>query len=339
MSNIDIIATLGPDTRSEEMLLALKKAGVTIFRLNFSHGNHIWHGETIENIRKFTPQTMIMLDTKGAEIRTGEVEGKIYIEPNMILTFCTTLEEVDTDENILFVNHSNLPNDVEKGDVITLDSGAIIVEVLETTQTTVKTLVKTKGEIKSRRHLNVIGKNVSLPTITENDEKDIRFGLQNGIDAIALSFTRYAKDILDVRKICKEEGRPEVKIWAKIESPEGLKNLDEIINQADGIMVARGDLGVETPLEELPFVQIDMVRRCKKQNKFVIMATEMMESMIDKPRPTRAEATDVAMAVWAGADSLMLSGETASGKYPVETVSYMRKIATDAEKNPIKFEF
>jgi pyruvate kinase len=338
-----IIATIGPATESEEKIAKLVDEGVGFFRLNFSHGSHEWHKNTIKKLRKISPSTPLILDTKGPEMRTGQMPENfpvltIFSGENLYLVL--EEDEQDPENKKIFVNHPGLSRDVAKGDIISIDSGLIEVEVESVENPVITTRVLHGGEITSGRHVNLVKKDVSLPTITKNDEKDIRFGVQNGVDIIALSFLRNAKAVEKVRDIIVDEQknllakeRKPIQIWGKIESEKGVKNLEEIADSVDGLMVARGDLGVEMPLEEVPYIQKKILRTMKKRQKFSIVATEMMESMITHPRPTRAEVADVALAAWEGASAVMLSGETANGKYPAETVHFMKKVLDAAERH------
>jgi len=342
-----IIATIGPVTNTAEKITALVDAGVNFFRLNFSHGSHEWHKQTIEMLRKVSPKTPIILDTKGPEMRTGDMPKdfpEISLEDNEIFTIVLSQELVNfskrKNQKKIFVNHPGLGRDIEKGDIISIDSGLIEVEVMEISENflEISTRVLHGGKITSRRHVNLVKKDVSLPTITPQDEDDIRFGLQNGIDIIALSFLRCETGVEKVRQICRsEQGEKQknVKIWGKIECQRGVDNIDSLANVLDGMMVARGDLGVETPLEKVPYIQKKIVSICQKKEVFSIVATEMLESMIHNPRPTRAEVTDVSLAVWQGANAVMLSGETANGKYPEKTVQVMSKIVESSEKSGV----
>ncbi|HIQ56414.1 TPA: pyruvate kinase [Candidatus Gracilibacteria bacterium] len=339
-----IVATLGLVSDSKEKILELANAGVEIFRLNFSHGSHAWHKKCIETIRSVQPNAVIMLDTKGPEMRTGDIintNGKpsfFTITKGEVLELVSTIEEQDvlfeksdTKNKKLFINHKNFVNDVEAGDVIALNSGLQNLEVIEvnTDKKIITTQVLQSGKIKSRRHVNLVGKDVSLSTTTEIDKHDIIFGLEQGIDCIAMSFVRHAADIEYVQNICdnfENKNDKKIKIYAKIETQEAMNNLEEIAKIADGLMVARGDLGVETPFEFVPAKRKQILKTGKKYNCEVIVATEMLESMITKPRPTRAEVSDITFAVWQNADYTMLSGETAAGNFPLESVQVMKKV-------------
>lgn len=340
--NTKIIATLGPSSNTPRVIKELKDAGVEYFRLNFSHGNHEWHKKTIATIKKVSPNTPIILDTKGPEMRTGDMPEhfpEVIVATNDILLLTGEKNLQNPEKNILFVNHPNLVNDVNSGDILSIDSGLIEtrVESISADKQYITTKILHGGKISSRRHVNLVQKDVSLPTITSHDEEDIRFGLQNGIDIIALSFLRCKTGVETVKNIITEElgDKNTIKIWGKIESKEGVKNSSEIAQIADGLMVARGDLGVETPLEEVPYRQREILAAAQKHSITGIVATEMLESMTKNLRPTRAEVSDVALAVWEGANAVMLSGETANGKYPVETVQIMKKIIRAAENSGI----
>ena len=347
-----IIATLGLVSNSKAKIKELSDAGVEIFRLNFSHGSHQWHKECIKTIRSVTQNANIMLDTKGPEMRTGDIidtNGKpsfFTITKGEILELVSTIKEQDiffeksdTKNKKLFINHKNFVHDVEIGDVIALNSGLQNLEVtsINTEKNIIITLVKNAGIIKSRRHVNLVGKDVSLLTTTDADKQDILFGLDQGINCIAMSFVRHASDIKYVQDICEKYAennntKNEIKIYAKIETQEAINNLEEIAKITDGLMVARGDLGVETPFEFVPAKRKQILKTGKKYNCEVIVATEMLESMITKPRPTRAEVSDITFAVWQNADYTMLSGETAAGNFPLESVQVMKKVIDAAEQ-------
>ncbi len=331
-----IVATLGLVSETKDKILALANAGVEIFRLNFSHGSHEWHKKCIETIRSVKPNAIIMLDTKGPEMRTGDIFDEngnptfFPITKGEILELVSKFEEQNVFLNKnkkLFINHENFADDVTIGDVIALNSGLQNLKVIDVNRDTkiITTEVLQSGKIKSRRHVNLVGKDVSLLTTTEVDKNDIIFGVEQGIDCIAMSFVRHASDIEYVQNICKKYTKI-IKIYAKIETQEAMNNLEEITEISDGLMVARGDLGVETPFETVPQKRKKIIAMAKKYKKEVIVATEMLESMITKPRPTRAEVSDIALAVWQEADYTMLSGETAAGNFPVESVQVMKKV-------------
>lgn len=326
----NIIATIGPASSTAEQIQSLYDAGAKIFRLNFSHGDHSWHKKIIQTIKKVAPSSQIMLDTKGPEMRTGDLEKDLSLKKNELLTLVIQESDQDPTLNKIFVNHPGIINDVSPGDKLSLDSGLIELEVQEVFPTKVITKILHSGQIQSRRHLNLVEKDVSLPTLTNQDIADIEFGLQQNIDIIALSFTRKSDGILSTKELIKKNGKAEVKIFAKIESKAGIDNLEDIATHADGLMVARGDLGVETPLELVPHKQKHIINIAKEKNIPVIVATEMLDSMTQKPRPTRAEVSDTMLAVWQGADYVMLSAETAAGKYPLQTVLTMKKIIESA---------
>lgn len=321
-----IIATLGITSDSAECITKLAQAGVDIFRLNFSHGDYSWHKKTIELIKTHAPHTKILLDTKGPEMRTGVLKKPLKINKEEVLTLVFSEAEQNPETKSIFVNHPNLPNDIAPGDMLSLDSGLIDLRVESVHKDRVLTLPLHSGRIYSKRHLNLIGKDISLPTLTNHDKEDIRFGIENGIDIIALSFLRKSEGIVQTRNILAEYGKPDIQVYAKIESQAGMDNLEDIARHADGLMVARGDLGIETPLELVPYKQKHIIETAQSFGIPAIVATEMLHSMIQKPRPTRAEVSDVMLAVWQGAHYVMLSGESASGKYPVESVHMMKKI-------------
>lgn len=330
-----IVATVGPASNSKEMLLALVKEGVDVFRLNFSHGTHEDHLKVVKNIREVNKElgsaVSILLDLQGPKIRIQEMEPGIVIEPGQELTI--TPRELVGNGKIVSTSYKELPRDVKKGDTILVDDGKIELKVKEVKDTDVVTEVIYGGPLKSRKGINLPFTKVSAPSLTDKDYLDLQFGLKNNVDWIALSFVRKAYDIESLRGIINEH-KSTSRIVAKIEKPEALSNIDEIIAATDAVMVARGDLGVEIWLEEVPMVQKMLVEKCNKAGKPVIVATQMMESMIENPRPTRAETNDVANAVMDGADAVMLSAETAAGKYPIEVIRSMVRTVTSVEKNP-----
>lgn len=329
-----IVATVGPATNSKEMLAELIKTGVGVFRLNFSHGDHEGHRQVIKYIREVNDElgtnVCILQDLQGPKIRIGEVEGgEVEIEPGQTLTI-TCQEMVGTSEKVS-TTYTSLPTDVAVGDTVLIDDGKIELRVENTSGDEVQTTVIYGGSLKSRKGMNLPDTNVSAPSLTEKDEKDLHFGLEQDVDWIALSFVRKASDIYDLKEIIASKGKA-TKVIAKIEKPEAIRNIDAIIEATDGLMVARGDLGVEIAMEDVPMVQKMMVTKCNEASKPVIIATQMMESMIENPRPTRAETNDVANGVLDGADAIMLSAETASGKYPVQTVKSMVKTILAVER-------
>ena len=330
-----IVATVGPASNSKEMLRALIKEGVDVFRLNFSHGTHEDHFKVIQNVRELNKElgTKIALlqDLQGPKIRVNEMEPNVTIERGQDLVITT--KEALGNNKIVSTSYKNLPKDCKVGDMILIDDGKIELKVKEVRSDEVLTEVVYGGLLKSRKGINLPFTKVSAPSLTEKDLKDLEFGLQNDVDWVALSFVRKAFDIQSMRAIIDSHKSP-ARIVAKIEKPEALSNIDEIIAETDGVMVARGDLGVEIWMEEVPMVQKMLVEKCNKAGKPVIVATQMMESMIENPRPTRAETNDVANAVMDGADALMLSAETASGKYPLEVIRSMVRTVASVEKNP-----
>ncbi len=335
-----IVATIGPACQDKEILKSMVKAGMNVTRLNFSHGSHEEQQAKIDMIKEVREQMgvnlAILLDTKGPEIRTGKFEKpEVTLQEGQIFTLTT--EDVMGNEEICSVTYQEIVNDVSHGDRILIDDGLIELEVLEINGKNVKCRVMNTGVVKNNKGVNIPGIKLNLPSITEKDYADILFGIQNEVDFIAASFVRKASDVEEIRTILKHNGGGRIRIIAKIENAEGIENLDKIIEAADGIMVARGDLGVEIPQEQVPLVQKKIIKKCNKIGKPVITATQMLDSMIRNPRPTRAEVADVANAIFDGTDALMLSGETAAGKYPVESVQRMAEIAVTMEQN-IDFE-
>ncbi len=334
--NTKIVATVGPASSERETLKKLILEGVDVFRLNFSHGNHEQKGEIIKIILELNKElkvhTGILADLQGPKIRIGEMEnGGIAIEKGDILTFVN--EKCVGNKDKIYMSYEDFPTDVKKGEIILVDDGTLQFEVVSTDKkSTVKLKTLYNGTLKSNKGVNLPDTNVSLPCLTEKDLTDLEYILTQPVNWIALSFVRSANDVKELRKIL-DEHKSQMKIIAKIEKPEAVKNIDKIIKTSNGIMVARGDLGVEVPMEKLPNIQKSIVRKCIQKSKPVIVATQMMDSMINNPSPTRAEITDVANAVLDGTDAVMLSGETATGKYPVEVVKAMNKIILEAEKN------
>lgn len=330
-----IVCTIGPASQSPEILEQLIKNGMNVARLNFSHGSHEEHLEKIKTIkrirRKLNVPLGLMLDTKGPEIRIGKFEEKEYfLKPDDIFTLTT--RNIVGNKDIVSVSYEGLPQDVEKGSIISVDDGLIQLEVIEIKDgTEIVCRVQNNGVISNNKGVNLPGRVTNLPSITPKDVDDIKFGIENGIDMIAASFVRKKEDIYDIRKVLEDHGGEDILIISKIESQEGVDNADEIIEASDGIMVARGDLGVEIRTELIPLVQKEIIRKCNKAAKPVITATQMLDSMQRNPRPTRAETTDVANAIIDGTDCVMLSGETAAGKYPVEAVKTMRDICITTE--------
>ena len=330
-----IVCTLGPASENEETLRELIKNGLNVCRLNFSHGSHEEHKGRMDLVKKLREElnmpTAILLDTKGPEIRTGKFDvPEVFLEEGQ--TFTITMKDVIGDKERCTVSYKGLANDVKPGDTILIDDGLVGLTVKEVNNDDIVCEVQNSGIVKNHKGVNVPGVKVNLPAITEKDRSDIEFGIEQGIDFIAASFVRKVSDVLAIREILEENNATHIKIISKIENQEGVENLDEIIEVSDGIMVARGDLGVEIPTEEIPVVQKLMIKKCNEAGKPVITATQMLDSMIRNPRPTRAEVTDVANAIYDGTDAIMLSGETAAGKYPVEAVKTMATIAKRAEE-------
>ncbi|EEG77139.1 pyruvate kinase [Dethiobacter alkaliphilus] len=333
MRRTKIVCTLGPASSSVAMLKKLLDTGMNVARLNFSHGTHDQHAVTIAAARQAAAENQqdlaLLLDTKGPEIRIGTfADGKVRLEEGQVFTL-TTAEVAGTDK-MVSVNYPGIVNDVETGMKILLDDGLIVMEAEEVTETEVRCRVITGGDLSDRKGVNIPGARLNLPAISEKDREDILFAIKSDLDFIAASFVRKADDVIAIRSIL-EAHRSTIHIIAKIESQEGVDNIDKILEAADGIMVARGDLGVEIPAEEVPLVQKMIISKCNAAGKPVITATQMLDSMIRNPRPTRAEASDVANAIFDGTDAVMLSGETAVGKYPLETVQTMSRIAERTE--------
>ncbi len=335
MRKTKIIATLGPATDSVEVITSLIAAGANIFRLNMSHAPHDWVRRVVQNIRAAArSQTRfvgIMMDTQGPAIRTGDLPVPLDLKPGQKFTL-TVRGERSEEEHSVDVNYANFVNDISVGDTVLLDNGSIQMKVLAKDGNKVECSVLTEGTLGSRRHINLPGVKVSLPALTAKDIKDVQLGLELGLDFIALSFVREARDLLQLREYFPE-GKPHPRVIAKIEDQQAVKNLEEIVREADGVMVARGDLGIEIPYEELPIVQRRIVKTCLRVGKPVIVATHMLESMIESPMPTRAEVTDVANAVFEQADAIMLSGETTVGKYPVKCIEVFDRIAKRIERS------
>ena len=333
MRKTKIICTLGPAT--DPVLPEIIKAGMNVARLNFSHGSHEEHKVRMDAVkaarRELGMPVGIMLDTKGPEIRTKTYkDGKIEIVEGQ--EFILTTREVEGDEHIVSITYDGLPGDVKVGTRILIDDGLVAFEVTEIRDgTDIVCKALNGGPLSNRKSINVPGISLNMPFVSERDRADIEFGLSQGIDFIAASFTRTAQDVRDIKAILKEHGQEDVEIIAKIENMEGVRNIQEILDEANGVMVARGDLGVEVPFEGLPEIQKSIIKICISRGKRVVTATQMLESMAKNPRPTRAEVSDVANAVYDGTSAIMLSGETSVGKYPVETVQTMSRIANNAE--------
>ncbi|MGX7059241.1 pyruvate kinase [Vagococcus humatus] len=337
MKKTKIVCTIGPASESVETLVKLMEAGMNVCRLNFSHGDYEEHGNRIKNIheaQKITGKRVaILLDTKGPEIRTNNMkDGSIHLSTGNTVRISMT--EVEGTEERFSVTYENLIDDVEVGTHILLDDGLIDLEVVELDKVNgeIVTTVLNEGILKNKKGVNVPGASINLPGITEKDAADIEFGLKNDIDFIAASFVRRPSDVLEITEILERNNATHVQIIPKIENQEGVDNIDKILEVSQGLMVARGDLGVEIPTEEVPIVQKALIKKCNALGKPVITATQMLDSMQHNPRPTRAEASDVANAIYDGTDAIMLSGETAAGDYPVEAVQTMHNIAVRTEE-------
>ncbi|HNX28402.1 MAG TPA: pyruvate kinase [Syntrophomonadaceae bacterium] len=334
MRKTKIICTIGPASEKPEVLDKMIEAGMNVARLNFSHGTYEEHLMRIKNLRQAAARKgrplALMLDTKGPEIRTGLLkDGKVLLQTGQ--RFILTTRTVPGDDKEVFINYPDLPREVKKGITILLADGLLSLMVEDTTDTDIICSVINSGELGEKKGINVPGVRTNMPFLSQKDIDDINFGIDNKVDFIAASFATTAEDILDIRRLL-ENRHADIEIIAKIESQAGVDNLDDMIKIADGIMVARGDLGVEIPAEDVPLVQKIIVDKCHPTGKMVIIATQMLDSMIVNPRPTRAEVSDVANAIFDGADAIMLSGETAAGKYPVEVVQTMARIAKRAEE-------
>lgn len=330
-----IVATLGPATDSAEMIGRLMDAGVNVFRLNMSHAPHDWIRRVVADIRAQSAARNryagILLDTQGPAIRTGDIASPLDLQPGQ--KFVLTVRGEQSEEvHSVDVNYENFINDISVGDTVLIDNGTIQMRVLAKSGNKVECEVLTEGKLGSRRHINLPGVKVSLPALTAKDIRDVKLGLEVGVDFIALSFVREARDLLQLRELFSDD-KPHPYVIAKIEDQQALQNLEAIVREADGIMVARGDLGIEIPYYELPIVQRRIVKMCLRLGKPVIVATHMLESMIEAPMPTRAEVTDVSNAVFEEADAIMLSGETTVGKYPLKCIEVFDRIATRTERS------
>ncbi|MDN5366109.1 MAG: pyruvate kinase [Thermacetogenium sp.] len=334
MRKTKIVCTIGPASDSLEVMKMLILAGMDVARLNFSHGTHEEHERRIQRLRQAAQETgktiALILDTKGPEIRTGFVkDGRVILKEGEQVTITT--ESITGDEHRFSVSHQGLPQAVGPGNRILIADGMIELKVQEVAGSEIRCVVITGGELGNQKNVNVPGVSLDLPALTDKDIDDINFGIDRGVDFIAASFVRRASDVLAIRRLL-ESREADIHIIAKIENEEGVNNLDEIIKVADGVMVARGDMGVVLPTQEVPLIQKKIIQKCNSAGKPVVTATQMLDSMIRNPRPTRAEASDVANAIFDGTDAVMLSGETAAGKYPVESVEMMARIAERAEE-------
>lgn len=337
MKKTKVVCTMGPNTNDREVMRKLIQNGMDVARFNFSHGDHEEQKFRMDLLKELREEehahTAILLDTKGPEIRTGLLKDGKKVTLREGNTFVLTMEDIVGDETKVSLSYKGLVEDVEQGTVILIDDGLIGLKVKEIAGQDIICEVVNGGELGEKKGVNVPNVPVRLPAITEKDKEDIKFGVEQEIDFIAASFVRNAECVLEIRAFLKELDAPYIPIIAKIENAEGIRNIDEIIRAADGIMVARGDMGVEIPAEEVPYLQKMLIQKCNSNFKTVITATQMLDSMIRNPRPTRAEVTDVANAVYDGTDAVMLSGETAQGKYPVEALQMMVHIIENTEQH------
>ena len=337
MKKTKVVCTMGPNTNDKEVMRKLNQNGMDVARFNFSHGDHEEQKFRMDLLKELREEehahTAILLDTKGPEIRTGLLKDgkKVTLQEGNI--FVLTMEDIVGDDTKVSLSYKGLAEDVQQGTVILIDDGLIGLKVKEIVDQDIVCEIVNGGELGERKGVNVPNVPVRLPAITEKDKEDIKFGVEQDIDFIAASFVRNAECVLEIRAFLKELDAPYIPIIAKIENAEGIRNIDEIIRAADGIMVARGDMGVEIPAEEVPYLQKMLIQKCNSNFKTVITATQMLDSMMRNPRPTRAEVTDVANAVYDGTDAVMLSGETAQGKYPVEALQMMVHIIENTEQH------
>ncbi|MFV0502929.1 MAG: pyruvate kinase [Lachnospirales bacterium] len=336
MKKTKIICTLGPATNDVETIKKLIDAGLNAARMNFSHGDYEEHKGRFDKLKQAREEmgeyVPIVLDTKGPEIRLRKFKnGPVNLVKGS--TFTLTTEDVEGDETIVSVSYNKITEDLNVGSTVLLDDGLVELVVKKINGNKVICEVMNNGELSNNKGVNLPDVYINLPSLTEKDKSDIIFGIKNGIDYVAASFVRSANDVKEIRKVLNENGGSHIDIISKIESRSGVNNLDEILEVTEGIMVARGDLGVEIPPEEVPFIQKTMIQKANKAGKLVVTATQMLETMTNNPRPTRAEASDVANAIYDGTDCIMLSGETAKGKYPVEAVEMMSRIAVATEKS------
>lgn len=336
MRKTKIVCTLGPAVDKEEVLKQLILKGMDVARLNFSHGDHEQHKKRVDQFKKVREEigkpVALLLDTKGPEIRIGKFENnEVHLEAGN--EFTLMIEELPGNEKMVSISYCELYKDVKKGSKILINDGLIELEVNKIQGTNIKCTILNGGTISNNKGVNVPGTITNLPSLTEKDIEDIKFGIENDFDFIAASFVRKAADVIEIKKILDKNKGHAIKVIAKIENREGIENIDEIIKVSDGIMVARGDLGVEIPVQDVPIVQKSLIEKCYMNGKPVITATQMLDSMIRNPRPTRAEASDVANAIYDGTSAIMLSGETAAGSYPIEAIETMARIADRAEES------
>lgn len=338
MKKTKIVCTIGPKTESEEMLTKMLEAGMNVMRLNFSHGDYAEHGQRIQNLRNVMSKTgkkaAILLDTKGPEIRTIKLEGgnDVSLKAGQTFTFTTDKSVIGNNE-IVAVTYEGFTSDLAVGNTVLVDDGLIGMEVTAIEGNKVICKVLNNGDLGENKGVNLPGVSIALPALAEKDKQDLIFGCEQGVDFVAASFIRKRSDVVEIREHLKAHGGENIQIISKIENQEGLNNFDEILEASDGIMVARGDMGVEIPVEEVIFAQKMIIEKCIRARKVVITATQMLDSMIENPRPTRAEITDVANAIYDGTSAIMLSGETAAGSFPVESVKTMALIARTTEKD------
>ena len=329
-----IVCTMGPATDSDEILRQLVLNGLNVCRFNFSHGSHEEHKIRMDRTKRIREELnepiAILLDTKGPEIRTGDFEESIILEEGE--KFVITMDDCIGNKERCTVSYKGMVDDVKIGDTILIDDGLVALKIVEIKGNDIITVVENSGKVSSKKGINLPGVVINLPAVTDKDISDIKFGIEQGIDFIAASFVRKAADVIEIRKILEENNASDIQIISKIENQEGVENINSILQVSDGIMVARGDMGVEIPSEEVPIVQKMIIKKCNEVSKPVITATQMMDSMIRNPRPTRAEVADVANAIYDGTDAIMLSGETAAGKYPIEAVKTMNRIAIRTEE-------
>ncbi len=335
MRKTKIICTLGPATEKTETLRQMLREGADVFRLNMSHAEHAWVREIVPRIRKIATEisrpVAILLDTQGPAIRTGELKTDLQLKPGDIIEF--TVRGAKSEEKYsVDVNYDGLINDISVGDIVLVDNGVMRLLVLEKKRNRIRCKVLTPGKLGSHRHINLPGVHVNLPALTKKDLEDVALGVEVDVDFVALSFARQKSDLEELRGVVKNLGSA-AQIVAKIEDQSAVRQIDEMIGAADAVMIARGDLGIECPMEELPIIQRRIVKRCLRIGKPVIVATHMLESMIENPLPTRAEITDVANAVFEQADAIMLSGETSVGRYPVECVKVFDRVARRIERS------
>ncbi len=332
-----IVATVGPATSSKEMLKAIIAEGVNVIRINFSHGEHSDHVEVIKRVREINKEqqihTALLGDLQGPKIRVGKIKEGTEVKAGDIIEF--TNEEIEGDGTRAYISYKTFPKDVQKGEKILINDGKLALEIIDTDRkTTVKAKFLNGGKFSSNKGVNLPNTKISMPSLTPKDKEDLAFALEHNMEWIGLSFVRSARDIIELKHLIKKENNL-ARVIAKIEKPEALEDIDDIIEKTDAIMVARGDLGVEVPMEQVPLIQKELVKKCLRAAKPVIIATQMMESMIESISPTRAEVNDVANAVLDGADAVMLSAETSVGAYPVEVIKAMTKIVEQIEQSEL----